>query len=279
MNNGAGRDCRSSSATDETCAGTLAALPQDLAQAFGFLTILPIPAAVRAAPSEEGAGRRRPLARCLHLFPVVGGVVGAVAAAVWALAHGVGLPPAVAAGLAVATAVLITGGLHEDGLGDVADGFGGGRTRDDKLRIMRDSRIGSFGVLALLLVVVLKISALAALPMAAGAAALVAAGALSRAVLPAILRGLPSARSAGLGADAGRPHRWQVAIAVALALVLTVLVFAPAAATAAAAGAAVGAGAIAVIARRQIGGQTGDVCGAAQQLSDVAVLIALVATA
>ena len=112
----------------------------------------------------------------------------------------------------------LTGGLHEDGLADLADGLGGGRTRAERLAIMRDPRLGSFGALALILAVLARILALAALAEPAlVAAALIAAGAVSRAALPALMAALPAARADGLAAAAGRPHPLRAAAAIAIA--------------------------------------------------------------
>ena len=114
------------------------------------------PAAVRAAPPAAGA-----LARAAWAFPIAGLVVGLIGAIVYALAHRIGLPSWTAAALAVAATLLATGCLHEDGLADTADGFGGGKTREQKLEIMRDSRIGTYGVCALALSLLLRVGALA----------------------------------------------------------------------------------------------------------------------
>ena len=180
-----------------------------------------------------------------------------------------------AALLAVAAQVLLTGGLHEDGLADIADGFGGGRTRADKLRILRDSRIGSFGAMALMLALLARIGALAALASPAlVAAALIAAGAASRAALPVIMVSIAPARDEGLAVAAGRPHPLRAAAGAAIAILAALAVLPPAMATAglvAAAGAALATG---LLARRQIGGHTGDVLGAAQQLAEIAFLLA-----
>ena len=110
--------------------------PADLFSAAAFLTRLPVP----AAHVPTGG-----LAQAARAFPVVGAGVGAAAGGVLWLAAQAGLPPLVCALLALAAAALVTGALHEDGLADLADGLGGGRDREAKLRIMRDSRIGAFG--------------------------------------------------------------------------------------------------------------------------------------
>jgi adenosylcobinamide-GDP ribazoletransferase len=237
----------------------------DLRIATAFLTRLPVPWPADAAPDA--------LARALRVSPAVGAAVGLAAGLVYLGAHAVGLPPTLAALLAVAAEILLTGALHEDGLADVADGFGGGRDRAAKLAILRDSRLGSYGAIALVLGLGARTSALAAIAAPGEAvAALVAAGALSRAVLPALLAWLPPARADGLGAGAGHPELPWVATAGALALAVAVIALGwrgPVAVLAASAA----AWAIGSLARRQIGGQTGDVLGAAQQVAAIAVLL------
>ena len=115
-----------------------------------------------------------------------------------------GLPTTIVAALALAAGTLVTGGLHEDGLADVADGFGGGSTPEKKLTIMKDSRIGSYGVAALILSFLLRWSALVALGFVA-IPVLLLAHAASRALMPALMRLSPPARENGLSAGAGRP--------------------------------------------------------------------------
>jgi adenosylcobinamide-GDP ribazoletransferase len=179
--------------------------------------------------------------------------------------------------VALATIIWVTGALHEDGLADVADGFGGGRTREAKLEIMRDSRIGTFGALALILALLARAGAIAALatPLAV-ASALVAAGAVSRAALPPVMTVLPLARADGLAAGAGRPHPTRAAAAVLVAALIALALLGQAAAAALVAGAGA-AFVVAWLARRQIGGHTGDVLGAVQQLTEIGVLLGAVA--
>src|SRR5690606_2272058 len=124
----------------------------DIALCLVFFTRLPLP------HFDFGS---RTLAQAIWAAPLVGVAVAVAASAVHALASAAGLSPGVAAALALGAAMLTTGCLHEDGLSDVADGFGGGRTRDRKLEIMRDSRIGAYGASALLLSVLIRWSALA----------------------------------------------------------------------------------------------------------------------
>ena len=129
-----------------------------------------------------------------------------------AIAAGIGLPDIVAAVLAVGAGALVTGALHEDGLADMADGFGGGNTPERKLAIMRDSRIGAYGVIVLVVVLAAKVGAISDLGSTGlVAAALVAAAAASRAAMPAVMLWLEPARTDGLAVDAGRPpstHVW-----------------------------------------------------------------------
>ncbi len=235
--------------------------------ALRFLTRLPVGAAARL---PAGA-----LAASAPMFPLVGALIGAAGGLVFALAAGLGLPPMLAALLAVAAQILLTGGLHEDGLADVADGFGGGRTRADKLLILRDPRIGSFGAIALVLALLARIGALAALERPAlVAAVLIAAGGASRATLPVIMASLAPARTEGLAAGAGRPHPLRAAAGLAIATLAALALLPPALAGAGLITAAVAALIIARLARHQIGGHTGDVLGAAQQLAEIGFLLA-----
>jgi adenosylcobinamide-GDP ribazoletransferase len=213
---------------------------------------------------------------------VAGAIIGASAAIVLCAARFLGAPALPAAALAVAVLVVIAGALHEDGLADVADGFGGGRTIERKLEIMRDSRIGAFGAAALALSLILRVAALASLVgegLGLTAAALILAGALSRycGLFPLVL--LDPARADGASASAGRLDGGAmlsgglVALAVLLAIGLGVIGFGRAVLAGLLSGAA--ALVMTAIARRQIGGQTGDVAGAAQQLAEIACLYGL----
>lgn len=212
--------------------------------------------------------------------PLAGVIVGAASGATLALLLGLGLPALAAGVFAVAAAVALSGALHEDALADVADGFGGGRTVEAKLAIMRDSRLGSYGACALTLALVARVALVAALAERLGptaAFALMAAAALSRplALLPARL--LDPARSDGAG-HAARPSRAAVAIGCALAALAALGLAGPAPALCAAAAAVVAALGVTWLARRQIGGVTGDVCGTAAHLAEIAALTGLAIT-
>ena len=240
----------------------------DFKMAVGFLTRLPV-------PHPDGAGAN--FARAYRLFPVVGGLIG-LAAGLFCLAlRKVGVPDLAAAALALGAAAFLTGALHEDGLADVADGFGGGRDVEAKLAIMRDSRIGSYGAIALIVGFATKLSALAAIPDSYVVPSLIASHALARGVLPALALNLPYARADGLARSSGQPDPTTTAIAGALALLIALLALSWSAALWAAAIAGVSGFVVARLALRQIGGQTGDVLGAAEQIAETAILVLLAA--
>jgi adenosylcobinamide-GDP ribazoletransferase len=239
--------------------------------ACAFLTRLPLGAARDdlLAPS---------LAQAAWAFPLVGAIVGVSGGIAYAIASALALPGLAAALIAVAATVLVTGALHEDGLADTADGFGGGATRDEKLAIMRDSRTGAYGGLALIFSVGLRAAAIADIPTRWQVlGALVAAHALARAVLPAALRLLPPARSDGLGATAGQPEQNAALIALGIGLVVAVIGIGLRAGLSAALATALIAAAIGWLAQRQIGGQTGDVMGAIEQGAETVALLAAAA--
>jgi adenosylcobinamide-GDP ribazoletransferase len=189
----------------------------------------------------------------------------------------IGVPDLAAAALALGASAILTGALHEDGLADVADGFGGGRDVAAKLEIMRDSRLGTYGALILLVSFAAKLSALAAIPDSDVVQSLIAAHALARGVLPWMAMSLPYARKDGLAANAGRPDAATAAMAAALALVIALLSLSFVNALLAAIVAAAGGFGMALLAQKQIGGQTGDVLGGAEQIAETAILVLLAA--
>lgn len=241
----------------------------DLAVAASFLTRLRPP----GAPSQADLAPGR-LAGAVRTFPLIGAAVGLGGGVVYALAYWLGLPPFAAALCALAATGLATGALHEDGLADTADGLGGGRTAEDRLRIMRDSHIGAFGVLALVFSIGLRTAALATLgtPWLA-AAALIAGGAGSRAILGLVMRRLDPARPDGLAAAAGRPSEEGALTAATIGAGFALVFLGIGTGVVAAAAAAVAAAAVGQYARRGIGGYTGDVLGATQQATEVAILL------
>lgn len=224
------------------------------------------------------------LHRSCRWFPLVGAMVGGFAAAVLCLSTLVGVPGEATAILSVAGAILMTGAIHEDGLADVADGFAGGRTREDRLRIMRDSRIGTYGALALILSVGVRWAAVTALlrhGTGPAALALIVSASVSRLTPVLLMRFMAAARDDGLGATAGRPSPATTGTAIVLSLMAVLPLLwlrAPAAAITVVLAALVAFASVAAIARRRIGGQTGDVLGAGQQLSEMLILLGLAAT-
>jgi adenosylcobinamide-GDP ribazoletransferase len=237
--------------------------------ALGLLTILPAPRG--ATPGEAGE-----LGSAAPWFPLVGALVGGLAGGVRIAAQPLGALPA--SGLSLTALIALTGALHQDGLADTADGWGargGGAQR--RLQAMRDSAIGAFGVLALVWWGLLALVTLAALSGRQALYALLAAGALSRWAALLHARAAPPARADGLGAAfAVDAPRLAVASAVALAVAMAPW------GIGAGLGAALAAGCVAVgmaaIARTTLGGRTGDTLGATVALSELAVLLVLLAT-
>jgi adenosylcobinamide-GDP ribazoletransferase len=261
--------------------GPAAALLADTAGMVRFFSRLPVP---RLGQADDPAAMPD-FATAPRMLPIAGLVIAAPAALVLALAGAAGLPALAAAGIALAVLVLTTGGLHEDGLADVADGFGGGATRERKLEVMKDSRVGSYGATALALSLLIRAALLAGILDAAGpigaALALAAVGAVARAAALVPLALLPPARPGGASAAAGRPSGATLAIALVLSAAIAIgLAGAPFGLARPGAGvvlAVAAALAMTAIARRQIGGQTGDVAGAAEQLAEIAFLAVLAA--
>ena len=234
--------------------------------AVQMLTRLPTPSLAGFQPEW--------LAQSVRYFPLVGQLVGLVAAAVWIGASRIwpGLPAAV---LAIGAGALLTGGFHEDGLADTADGLGGGRDRAHKLEIMKDSRVGGYGALALGLVTLIRIAALARCGPWAGAAALLLAHGGARATAVAVMAMLPYVRepSAAKLPPVGAGARWTDA-GIALVLGGWPLALLSAGRAALALGlAACAALAVAWLSKRLIGGITGDVLGAVEQVAEAALLL------
>ncbi|GAB6052221.1 adenosylcobinamide-GDP ribazoletransferase [Magnetospira thiophila] len=245
---------------------------RDLLIAVGFLTRLPVPLPDDRTPQA--------LARAVWAFPIVGMIVGGFASLVWVLADLSRLPPELSALLALLTTVVLTGGLHEDGLADLMDGLGGGWTAPQRLEIMRDSRVGTFGVLAMIFSIALRVAVLAALDGAAPVVTLLLASeTLSRGIVPQVMLRLPPARADGLGQGAGRPAEGvaNLALLIAGGLVLLLLGFQVGGGALLAAG--VAAWGMAELARAKLGGQTGDVLGAVQQAASIAALIGALGSA
>ncbi len=234
--------------------------------AAGLLTIAPVGARELPAGAERGAPA---------WFPIVGGLVGVVAAAAYALGEAL-LGGFYGAALALTVSAILSGALHHDGLADTADGLGVRGDRARRLAVMRDSGTGAYGTLALIAFALLAATALARLPAPDAAAAIVCGHALGRwAALPQLVYVAP-AREDGLGA-AWSAELPSLAIASAAALAIALAAAGIVAGLAAVAGAAIAAGAMALLARRLVGGRTGDTLGAAVLVAEVVVYSVLAA--
>ena len=239
-----------------------------LMAALQFLTRLPVP-----GPQIDFYDPDLP-ARSSRYFPLVGHLVGLLCAVVWLAARWL-WPAPVAAVLAVGVGVLLTGALHEDGLADTVDGLGGGSDLASKLAILKDSRVGSFGAVALVLVLGLRIAALSGQSLWTGALALVAAHGLGRAAATLAMAVTPYAGDAyaAKGRDgAARPTAGEALFALAWGLLPFIVVWWPL--SLAALSLAIGAGLLVTsVAKRMIGGHTGDILGAVEQAVETAVLL------
>jgi adenosylcobinamide-GDP ribazoletransferase len=255
------------------------AVTVDLAHCVRFYSRLPVP----ALPWEQNAHALPSFPRLVRMIPLAGLLIGLLPAALLGCALLLDLGPWLAAILSVAAMAVTTGALHEDGLADLADSFGG-TTREKRLEIMRDSRVGSFGASALFLALALRIGALATLATRVDGGAVMAAilivASLSRTagLLPLLL--LPPARRDGVSKAVGQPARetfWLAAgIAGGIAVVLGALAGLPPLGIALMLVLAGLAGlALTGFASRHLGGQTGDIAGAAQQVAEIAALIGL----
>lgn len=227
-----------------------------------------------------------PFATALRMLPIAAVAIaapGAIALAALSLTQL--SSPAVAA-LALIVTTLVTGAFHEDGLADIADGFGGGATVERRLEIMKDSRVGAFGAVALAAQFVLRVilvgDLLERLDGWAAAALLLGVAGLARVAPLALMALMPPARADGLGRSAGRPASAALAIAFGLAGALYIVAAVPLCGpTAALAGlAACGAAlfGLARLATTKIGGFTGDVLGAGTILAEITLLAGLAAT-
>lgn len=233
-----------------------------LRSAVAFLTVIPV-----------AAGEGKPAARLGRAyFPAVGAVLGLLAGAVFALTAAI-TTPLLAAVAAVAVLAALTGGLHLDGVADAADGLFGRGPTVQRLEIMRDPRVGSFGAIALIVVLLGDVAALSALTPAGAIVALVVAGALSRWAMLWVIAFLPYVRESGLGVAAGGANRaFDVILGSVVAVLCCLLDWRHAAFAILLVG--VSASVVGVVARRRIGGATGDIYGATCEVCQLAALIA-----
>ena len=239
---------------------------QKIFTSLAFFTRLPLPRAWLPAQLV-------PLATLVWSFPLIGALIGAISGEVYHLCYALGIAPTLAALLTIAIQLCLTGALHEDGLADTVDGFFGGKTKEERLAIMRDSYIGSFATLALIMSVALRAYALSLLAQPALVlAACVLAGAISRGLIVLGMATLPHARKDGLASWAGRPDSAYTAATFAITAAIAIalaghhgIVFILAA--------LIVGGLVCMLAKRKIGGVTGDVYGTLQQLAEITVLV------
>ncbi|HLZ06020.1 MAG TPA: adenosylcobinamide-GDP ribazoletransferase [Bradyrhizobium sp.] len=240
-------------------------LVADLRIGLSLCTRLPV------GPSEAvGEGD---IASASWTFPIAGLLVGLVGTLVYWIAVRTNTAPQPAAALTLAAILLLTGAMHEDGLADTADGFGG-KTRERKLEIMRDSRIGTFGACALAISLLLRWSTIADIAEPRFVAtALISAHVAARACLPAFMYLVPPARADGLSGSAGQPPFPSVIAALLLGIVCLLFAFGPTGTVVTLLMLLLAALVLARLAIRQFGGQTGDVLGAMEQIAEIVVLV------
>ncbi len=249
----------------------------DLARMLRFYSRLPVP----PVPGEAEPYGAPEFARIARVVPLGAAVIGLIAAVALLFAARLGFGELASAIIAVAVLVAVTGAFHEDGLADTADSLGGA-TPERRLEIMTDSRIGTYGTMAVVLALLLRIVLVAELTqdsIAVAAAALIASAACSRTAALWLAMQLPPARPSGSAFAAGRPEVEDFVIAGILAAVIAGLALTPTAGLFPAIMAVVASAAIAAAmtrgAERLFGGQTGDVAGATQQCAEIAFLAAV----
>lgn len=238
----------------------------DTLVAGALLSRLPLPHVPQCAFAHT--------ARAVWAYPLIGAVLGGIAGGLGLMLSMIGLPAFFAAGGVLAGLMLMTGGMHEDGLADTTDGFWGGFEPARRLEIMKDSHLGTYGLLGLIVVTGLRWGCYTAL-IPLGILPIIATAVLSRSIMACLMLALPHARTTGLSHSVGRPSERPVVIGLGIALLLAGwcidgyavlgLLSALGAATC-----------LGILSRTKIAGQTGDVLGAAQQLAEVAILASLV---
>lgn len=248
----------------------LCAVPGDFLVCLTFFTRL---------PTFLSVDHTRPMSRAAQMFPAIGLIVGIIGGLVLALGTALQLPYYLISILTITAMIIATGALHEDGLADMIDGFGGGRERVRKLEIMKDSHIGTYGVLALFLSQGMRVVLIASLLLKGldlAITVLLAAQMVSRGFSMFLWAGLPPARSNGLSKQAGQPQSQALVIALVTTSIALLCLLLPNLNIITILFATALSGLVSylmiLLCRRQIGGQTGDTIGATQQLCDLAFM-------
>lgn len=242
--------------------------PGDILAAFSLLSRIPVPV------DHELAAARAAIAT--WAYPLVGAVLGGLAGLAGVILLALNLPAGMAAALALGVLVLLSGAMHEDGLADCADGLGGGHDRERRLEIMKDSRIGAFGTVALVIALLARWTGLGSLADSGLFWPMLAIGAVSRLPMVLAMYGIEPARRDGMSAGVGTPPPGSVAAALGIGLAIAVLSLG-----------SVGFLVLVIaclaplplfrLAQTRIGGQTGDILGGSQQLAEIAALATLAA--
>lgn len=215
------------------------------------------------------------MAASVWTYPIIGMFIGACSGGILVSFGWLGFPPSICALMAIATSVLLTGAMHEDGLADTADGLGGGRSKSERLKIMKDSQVGAYGVIAVFLVLGIRWAGLFEVAQIANPFwILVSVGAISRLPMAVFMRVLPTARESGLSKSVGRPPLWSVILCLVLALVISVSMLGLAGIWLIIGSFMITAPLI-FVSWKLIGGQTGDILGACQQVTEAGLVLAL----
>lgn len=242
----------------------------DVGAAIGLLTRIPVRVDMDRATARG--------AKAAWAYPIAGLIVGFLVGIVGIGASLLGVPAQLAAALGLAVGIIVTGAMHEDGLADTADGLWGGWDPEGRLKIMKDSYIGAYGVIAIVLSLLIRWMILTNLIDADGGLwMIIAIAALSRTAMVVLMTWLPNARTGGLSRAVGRPDKMTAVIAAAIgggfaiiSLCGTIIIVAGITVLA-----TLGCG---IIARAKIGGQTGDILGATQQICEMGLGIGLICT-
>ena len=237
----------------------------DIWAAFSMLTRLKVPV------DHKRAGERANAAT--WAFPIIGAIIGGLAGFVLMVANALMLPTSLSAALALLTLIALTGAMHEDGLADCADGFWGGHTHERRLEIMKDSSIGAYGAVILIVFLLAEWSAIETLAHSNSVLTLAGVGSISRLPMIIALRVIPNARETGLAANVGIPQLCSIQIACGLTVLISFLCLGIFGLMITIIG-ILFALPVFFIAKAKIGGQTGDVLGASQKCAELGTLAA-----
>lgn len=243
-------------------------LASDIPASLGVLSRIPVKVNQEAAQSRG--------ASAAWAYPIVGAIIGLAAVIAGSISLFLGLPDILISAVLLTTLIMLSGAMHEDGLADTFDGLWGGFTRERRLEIMKDSHIGAYGVLALSVSVLTRFGLILALVQHGHIWALIAVGALSRVPMVLLIARLPPARDFGLSHSVGQPRIETALIAALIGLAIGFVLIGGSMLHGVVL-ASLAVGALAYVALKKIDGQTGDILGASQQLSEIAFLAACVA--